>query len=63
MKLIQPETFTGVLEIKGVSFPPFGGIVDIPDDLVTDNLWGFGFVRLEEKPALKSKAIKDELKG
>lgn len=45
MKLIVPADFLGdVRDVNGTIYPVVKGIVDMPDALVHDGLWGYGFI-------------------
>ncbi len=46
MKLTVPKNFTGsISDMDGKIYQAdVDGTVTIPDDKVTDNLWGYGFV-------------------
>jgi len=46
MKLTIPKDFTGsISDVDGKVYKPDAdGTVTIPDEKVTDNLWGYGFV-------------------
>ena len=47
MNLTVPKDFAGdILDSDGVKYLPVNGVVDIPEDRVTANLWGFGFERV-----------------
>lgn len=60
MKLVIPKGFVGsITDADGKAYAPAkDGTVTIPDDKVTDNLWGYGFivspVELSAKPAASS---------
>jgi hypothetical protein len=48
MKLNVPKEFIGeVRDADGKQYMPVDGVVDVPDNKVTDSMWAYGFSRVE----------------
>jgi len=60
MKLKVPATFKGeIRDADGKVYQPRDGAVDIPDEKVTNNLWGFGFERISPQPTKSFSSNKE----
>lgn len=58
MKLTVPQGFASdIRDSDGKAYSPVNGVVDIPEDKVTDNLWGYGFARVVETPTAKNSKV------
>ena len=64
-----PDTFTGTLRIGDETVSaPVNGILEVPDDkvaLIPQNIWGFGFERIEDAAAPEEpvkEPVKDTVK-
>lgn len=60
MKLNQPKSFEGTVNIDGVQYKPDAkGVVDIPDDKVHDGLYGWGFTAVTTESTQKPVKVSE----